>query len=55
LHAPLPGATALPSYALLGSPAEFERGQLHEFVLCHAVDVATPAELFRTLHSEVPV
>jgi hypothetical protein len=55
LHATLPGATALPSYALLGSPAELERGQLHEFVLCHAVDVATPAELFRTLHSEVPV
>jgi hypothetical protein len=52
LHAPLPGVTALPSYALLGSPAEIERGQLHEFVLCHAVDVQTPAELFRTLHSE---
>jgi hypothetical protein len=55
LHAPLAGATALPSYALLGSPAEIERGQVHEFVLCHAVDVETPAELFRTLHSEATV
>jgi hypothetical protein len=54
LHAPLPGATALPSYALLGSPAEIERGQIHEFVLCHAADVDTPAELFRTRYSEVP-
>lgn len=48
LHAPLPDAASLPSYALLGSPAEFERGQVHEFVLCHAVDVDAPDELFRT-------
>jgi NAD(P)-dependent dehydrogenase (short-subunit alcohol dehydrogenase family) len=54
LNAPLPGAAALPSYALLGSPAEIERGQIHEFALCHAVDADTPAELFRTRYSEVP-
>lgn len=53
LHAPLPGATALPSYALFGSPAESERGLVHEFVLCHAVDVQSPAELFRTEYEEV--
>jgi hypothetical protein len=50
LHAPLPGDTALPSFAFLGSPAEIERGEVHEFVLQHAVDVATPAELFRSMH-----
>jgi acyclic terpene utilization AtuA family protein len=50
LHAPLPGDTALPSFAFLGSPAEIERGQIHEFVLQHAVDVATPTALFRTVH-----
>ena len=49
----LPGATALPSYALLGSPAELERGEIHEFVLCHAVDVGSPSELFVTRLSEV--
>jgi hypothetical protein len=49
LHAPLPGEQALPSFAFLGSPAETERGQIHEFVLQHAVDVAHPGELFRTV------
>jgi hypothetical protein len=53
LHAPLPGETAFPSYAFFGSPAETERGQFHEFVLNHAVAVDSPAELFRTVHSEV--
>lgn len=53
LHAPLPGVSHLPSYALLGSPAEIERGEIHEFVLCHAVDVNSPSELFRTILSGV--
>lgn len=53
LHAPLPGDTALPSFAFLGSPAEIERGPVHEFVLQHAVDVDTSDELFRTTTSEV--
>jgi hypothetical protein len=53
LHAPLPGDTALPSFAFLGSPAEIERGEVYEFVLQHAVDVSTPAELFRTIHGVV--
>ncbi len=53
LHAPLPGQDALPSYAFLSSPAETERGQVHEFVLQHAVDVDKPSELFRTVHDLV--
>jgi hypothetical protein len=53
LHAPLPGDTALPSFAFLGSPAETERGEVHEFVLQHAVDVATPTELFHTVQDTV--
>jgi hypothetical protein len=53
LHAPLPGATALPSYAFFGSPAESERGLVHEFVLCHAVDVDAADELFRTEYEEL--
>lgn len=53
LHAPLPGDQALPSFAFLGSPAETERGQLHEFVLQHAVDVVSPGELFRTVPGEL--
>lgn len=53
LHAPLPGDTALPSFALLGSPAEIERGPLHEFVLQHALDVDHPDEAFRTVWSRV--
>ena len=53
LHAPLDGEEAMPSYAFLGSPAEIERGPVHEFVLQHAVDVDTPNELFRTVVSEL--
>jgi hypothetical protein len=53
LHAPLPGDTELPSFAFLGSPAETERGPIHEFVLQHAVDVDTPDELFTTSHFRV--
>jgi hypothetical protein len=48
LHAPLPTETAMPSYAFPCSPAEIERGQIHEFVLCHAVEVGDASELFRT-------
>jgi hypothetical protein len=51
LHAPLAGETALPSFAFLGSPAEIERGPIHEFVLQHAVDVCTADELFTTVTS----
>jgi acyclic terpene utilization AtuA family protein len=53
LHAPLPGDTALPSFAFLSSPAEIERGEVYEFLLQHAVDVSTPTELFRTIHNAV--
>ena len=53
LHAPLAGEEAMPSYAFLGSPAEIERGPAHEFVLQHAVDVATATELFRTVTTEL--
>jgi hypothetical protein len=48
LHAPLPGDTELPSFAFLGSPAEIERGAVHEFVLQHTVQVSDPCELFTT-------
>lgn len=51
LHAPLEGEEALPSYAFLSSPAEIERGPIHEFVLQHAIDVDTPGELFRTIET----
>jgi hypothetical protein len=53
LHAPLDGEQAMPSYAFLGSPAEIERGPVHEFVLQHAVDVDAPNELVRTVVSEL--
>ena len=53
LHAPLAGETALPSFAFLGSPAEIERGPIHEFVLQHTVAVSSGQELFRTTTSEV--
>jgi len=53
LHAPMPGATALPSYAFASSPAESERGQLYKFALCHAVDVDAPGQLFRTEFEEI--
>jgi hypothetical protein len=54
LHAPLPGETAMPSYAFLGSPVEIERGQIHEFVLNHVVDVNDPIDLFTVTYSRVP-
>jgi hypothetical protein len=54
LHAPLPAETAMPSYAFLGSPVEIERGQIHEFVLNHVVDVNDPIDLFTVTYSKVP-
>jgi hypothetical protein len=48
LHMPLPSMTHLPSFAFMSSPAEFDKGAVYEFVLNHAVDVDTPAELVRT-------
>ena len=53
LHAPLDLDEPLPSFALLGSPAEIERGPVHEFVLQHIVEVDNPDELFRTRIDEV--
>jgi hypothetical protein len=53
LHLPLPAMTHLPSFAFAMSPAEIERGPVHEFVLNHAVDVADPQELLRTVYTEV--
>ena len=53
LHAPLPGATTLPSYAFASSPAESERGLRYQFSLCHAVDVDAPDQLFRTELEEI--
>lgn len=55
LHLPLPGMDHLPSFAFATSPAEIERGAVYEFVLNHTVDVAKPAELFRTEHSEINI
>jgi hypothetical protein len=52
LHAPLPEQSAVPRYAFLGSPVEIERGQIHEFVLNHVVEVDDPVELFRIVHTE---
>jgi hypothetical protein len=52
LHAPLPEQSAMPSYAFLGSPVEIERGQIHEFVLNHVVEVDDPVELFRVVHTK---
>jgi hypothetical protein len=53
LHAPLPDESAMPTYAFFGSPVETERGEVHEFLLNHVVDVDDPSELFTTVLSEV--
>jgi hypothetical protein len=53
LHAPLSGETVMPSYAFLGSPVEIERGQIHEFVLNHVVDVSDPNDLFKITYTKV--
>lgn len=52
-HFPLHPGIPLPSYGFPFSPAEIERGQVHEFVLNHVVRVATPDELVRTTVVEV--
>src|SRR2546421_175245 len=48
LHLPLRVESRLPSFAFATSPPEIERGAAYEFVLNHTIDVASPAELFRT-------
>jgi hypothetical protein len=53
LHLPLSGMDHLPSFAFVTSPAEIERGAVHEFVLNHVVNVDKPDDLFRFEHSEV--
>ena len=53
LHAPLDGQESLPSFAFLSSPAETERGLMHEFVLQHAVDVTRADELVRTVYGKL--
>jgi len=53
LHLPLPDMTHMPSFAFAMSPAEIERGPVYEFVLNHAVDVADPRDLLRTVYTEV--
>jgi hypothetical protein len=53
LHLPLPGMEDLPSFAFATSPAEIERGAVHEFVLNHVIEVDDESELFRTVMTEV--
>jgi hypothetical protein len=48
LHLPTTDMAHLPSLAFPTSPAETERGAVHEFVLNHVVEPASPTELFRT-------
>ena len=47
-HFPLVRGGELPSYAFAFSPAEIERGQVHEFKLNHVVAVSDASELVRT-------
>lgn len=47
-HMPLNREQPLPSYAFPFSPAEIERGAVHEFLLNHVVHVSDPLELVRT-------
>jgi hypothetical protein len=53
LHMPLQGRENLPSYAFATSPAEIERGSVHEFVLNHVIRVGSADELFRIESTEV--
>ncbi len=48
LHFPVKLDGQLPSFALLFSPAEIEKGPVYSFRLFHAVDVDDEMELFRT-------
>jgi hypothetical protein len=45
LHAPLDFHEPLPSFAFVASPAEVERGRVHEFVLQHVVELNDSEEL----------
>jgi acyclic terpene utilization AtuA family protein len=54
LHLPTPDMAHLPSLAFPTSPAETERGAVHEFVLNHVVEPADPTELFRTAFPGAP-
>ncbi|WP_434443927.1 acyclic terpene utilization AtuA family protein [Lentzea sp. E54] len=54
LHLPTPDMAYLPSLAFATSPAETERGPVHEFVLNHVVDTRTPTEMFRIEHRKAP-
>lgn len=47
-HMPLEREQELPTYAFPFSPAEIERGPVHEFRLNHVVAVDTPTQLVRT-------
>jgi hypothetical protein len=53
LHMPLPGMKHLPSFAFATSPAELDRGAVHEFVLNHVIEVDSGFDLFRTTVTEV--
>lgn len=53
LHMPLPHMEHLPSFAFMASPAEIERGPLHEFLLNHVVELDSPSDLSRTVITEV--
>lgn len=52
-HFPQRPGIPLPSYGFPFSPAEIERGQVHEFVLNHVVRVSSPDELVRVKTLEV--
>jgi hypothetical protein len=53
LHMPIARMNHLPCYAFMASPAEIERGPIHEFLLQHVVSVDAPDELFRTTINEI--
>ena len=53
LHFPVKLDSQLPSFALLFSPAEIEKGPVYEFRLFHAVDVDNEMDLFRTKMEEI--
>lgn len=47
LHFPVKLNEQLPTFALLFSPAEIEKGPVYQFMLNHSVKVQSPMELFR--------
>jgi hypothetical protein len=46
-HMPLDRGSELPSYGFPFSPAEIEKGEVHQFLLNHVVSVGDPMELVR--------